>query len=80
MSTVTDILMAGAADFTSLVLILSALVDLSERRTTNGLFSGCSLIIEIQNDMCHIIRMCFYLTHTKHKNHVINYKNNTCYT
>ena len=41
----------GYSAFNSLALILSAPVDLSERRDTNSLYTVCCLISGIENDV-----------------------------
>ena len=51
MSVVTDPVMAGAAAFNSLTLILSVPVDLSERRAMSALYTGCCLTSGIENDV-----------------------------
>ena len=51
MSVVTYTVMAGAADFNSLALILSAHADLSEWRAMSALYTVCCLIYGIENDV-----------------------------
>ena len=48
---VTDTVVAGAAAFNSLALILSAPVDLSERRVMSAQYTVCCLISGIENDV-----------------------------
>ena len=50
-SVVTDSVVAGAAAFNSLALILSAPVDLSERRAMNAMYTVRCLISGIENDV-----------------------------
>ena len=47
-SVVTPTVMAGAAAFNSLALILSAPVDLSERRVMSALYTVCCLISGVE--------------------------------
>ena len=48
MSVVRDTVMANAATFNSLALILSAPVDLSEQRAMSALYTVCSLTSGIE--------------------------------
>ena len=54
MSVVTDAVRAGAAAFNSLALILSAPVDLSERRAMSLFYTVCCLISGIENDVSNL--------------------------
>ena len=54
MSVVTDTVMAGAAAFNSLALVLSAPVDLSERRVMSALYTVCCLISGIESDVSNL--------------------------
>ena len=51
MSVVADTVTAGAAAFNSLALMLSAPVDLSERRAMRAPYTVCCLISGIGNDV-----------------------------
>ena len=70
MSVVTDTVRADAAACNSLALILSAPVDLSERRAMSAIYIVCCLISGIENDVSSLSLIkclscmcccCFYL-------------------